>query len=53
MAVRVVQQRRIVPCAQTPGDFLCENVYGYGSVPLHSATFVNGTQLPSGKKRIR
>src|SRR5687768_14908295 len=42
MAVRIVQYGHIVQSAQSPGDFLCENVHIYGGVPLHRATFVNG-----------
>jgi hypothetical protein len=42
MAVRILEQDRIVRSAQSPGDFLCQNVYVHGVGPLHRAIFESG-----------
>jgi hypothetical protein len=53
MAVRIVEQARVVRGTQSAGDLLCQNVYVYGVGPLHSATFESGNTAAIVRNRVR
>jgi hypothetical protein len=53
MAVRIVEQSRVVHGTQSAGNLLCQNLHVHGVEALHSATFESGNTAAIVRNRIR